>query len=89
LTESQPQRKRHDLRLSEERRAALRAGLLTLFQREFDEELSPFRADAVLDHLLEHLGATVYNQAVEDTRAWLQERLDDLDVEFHQPEDRP
>jgi uncharacterized protein (DUF2164 family) len=75
--------------LSDERRAQLRSGLAALFQREFEEELSDFRADTILDYLLEHLGATVYNQAIADSRAWMQERLDDLDVEFHEPEQRP
>lgn len=76
-------------RLSDERRAELRGGLIALFADEFDEELSPFRADAVIDHLLRHLGVTVYNQAIQDARAWMAERLDDLDAEFHEPEERP
>ncbi len=76
-------------RLSDERRAELRDGLIALFAEDFDEELSPFRADAILDHLLQHLGATVYNQAIQDARAWMAEKLADLDVEFHEPEERP
>ncbi|MCA8979690.1 MAG: DUF2164 family protein [Planctomycetes bacterium] len=75
--------------LTDERRAELRAGLIALFQCEFDQELSDFRADAIIDHLLEHLGATVYNQAIADARAWMQERIDDLDAEFHEAEERP
>lgn len=75
--------------LTDERRADLRTGLITLFQSEFDQELSDFRADTIIDYLLEHLGATVYNQAIADARAWLQERVDDLDAEFHEPEERP
>ena len=78
---------RHEL--SDERRAELRDGLIALFAEDFDEELSAFRADAILDHLLKHLGATVYNQAIQDARAWMAERLDDLDVRFTEPEERP
>lgn len=75
--------------LSDERRAQLRTGLAAFFQREFEEDLSDFRADAIIDHLAEHLGASVYNQAIADARGWMQERIDDLDVEFHEPEERP
>lgn len=69
--------------LSDERRGALIAELQTLFATEFDETLSDFRAGEVLDRMLKTLGATVYNQAVEDVRAHLQARLDDLGGEVY------
>ncbi len=69
--------------LSEERRETLIAELQTLFATEFDETLSDFRAGEVLDRMLKTLGATVYNQAVEDVRAHLQARLDDLGGEVY------
>lgn len=69
--------------LSDERRGTLIAELQTLFATEFDETLSDFRAGEVLDRMLKTLGATVYNQAVEDVRAHLQARLDDLGGEVY------
>ncbi len=33
------------------------------------------------------LGPPVYNQAVQDARGFVQEKLDDLDAEFYEPED--
>lgn len=66
------------LTLSDERREALTSHLKTLFASEFDETLSDFRAEAVIALMLERLGPAVYNQAVEDVRAHLQGRLDDL-----------
>ena len=69
--------------LSDERREALIAQLQALFSTEFDERLSSFRASEVLDFMLKTLGPTVYNQAVEDVRAHLQVKLDDLTGEVY------
>ena len=69
------------LELTEERRDTLRGHLQTLFATEFDEQLSAFRADDIIDLMLRTLGPAVYNQAVADVRAHLQVKLEDLDGE--------
>lgn len=69
--------------LSEERRARLVGQLQSLFASEFDETLSKFRAEQVLDLMLATLGPGIYNQAVQDVRAHLQSKLDDLDGEVY------
>ena len=71
------------IRLSDERRTRLVGQLQTLFQSEFDESLSEFRAEQVLDLMLTTLGPGIYNQAVQDVRAHLQSKLDDLDGEVY------
>ncbi|WP_084398536.1 DUF2164 domain-containing protein [Henriciella aquimarina] len=76
------------IELSDERRDALIAYLQQLFSNEFDEHLSDFRAGEVLDLMLKTLGPTVYNQAVEDVRAHLQAKLDDLGGEVYVDPDR-
>lgn len=69
--------------LSPDRRERLAGQLQTLFQSEFDESLSAFRAEQVLDLMLQTLGPGIYNQAVQDVRAHLQSKLDDLDGEVY------
>lgn len=69
--------------LSQDRRERLIGQLQTLFQTEFDETLSDFRAEQVLDLMLTTLGPGIYNQAVQDVRAHLQSKLDDLDGEVY------
>lgn len=69
------------LELDDVRRQDFILKLRSFFRDEFDEELSDFRGDALLDLFLEALGPTVYNQAVQDVRAHLQTKLDDLDGE--------
>ena len=72
--------------LSEERRGDLVTAIQAFFATELDQELSDFKAREVLDFFIRQLGAPVYNQAVQDVRAFLQDRVADLDVEFYEPE---
>jgi len=69
--------------LSDDRRERLVGQLQSLFQAEFDETLSPFRAEQVLDLILFTLGPGIYHPAVQDVRAHLQSKLDDLDGEVY------
>jgi uncharacterized protein (DUF2164 family) len=69
------------LTLSDDRRAALTGHLQRLFAEEFDEDLSGFRAEAIIELMLKQLGPAVYNQAVGDVRAHFQDKLDDLSGE--------
>ena len=72
--------------LDDARRQALIKRLQAFFEEEFEEELSTFRAERTLDFLLDVLGPPIYNQAVQDARKFVQQRLDDLDGEVYQPE---
>ena len=68
------------IRLSDERRKAIRDSLIRFYSEEMDERLSEFRANQLLDFMVSTLGASVYNQAVQDARAFMQEKLGDLDA---------
>ncbi|MGI9627774.1 MAG: DUF2164 domain-containing protein [Longimicrobiales bacterium] len=74
------------LKLAPPRKQRLIEGLQGFFLEEFDEELSPFRSEQIVDFCLGLLGPQVYNQGVQDARRFLQEKLDDLDGEVHEPE---
>lgn len=75
------------IQIDEARRGRLVARLQAFFVEQFDEELSRFRAEQLLDFVTEALGPRVYNQAVQDARAFMQQRLDDLDGEVYAPEE--
>lgn len=74
------------LHLDDERRDHLVANLQGFYLTEFDEELSAFRAERLLDFVLSALGPPIYNQAVQDARAFMQRKLDDLDGEVYEME---
>jgi uncharacterized protein (DUF2164 family) len=70
-----------EIKLDPARRERAANSLRSLFSGEFDEPLSAFRTEAVIDLMLTTLGPDIYNQAVQDVRAHLQGKLDDLDGE--------
>jgi uncharacterized protein (DUF2164 family) len=72
------------IELEDDRRKRIAAKLQEFYRDEFDEELSTFRAEQLLDFLLGAVGPQIYNQAVQDARAFMQQKLDDLDAEIHE-----
>jgi uncharacterized protein (DUF2164 family) len=74
------------IRLSDERRVRVVDAIKRHFADHFDEELSEFRAQALLDFFVRELGPPVYNQAIRDATAFVQEKLGDLEGEIYEPE---
>ncbi len=74
------------IELDEARKEQLIGQLQTFFLEQFDEEISRFRAEQVLAFALTKLAPQVYNQAVQDARGFMQQRLEDLDGEVYEPE---
>lgn len=75
------------VRLSEERKADILRRLTGMYAREFDEDLSSFRAEKILAFFVRSLGPSVYNQAIQDARKFMAERLEDLDATFYEKEE--
>jgi uncharacterized protein (DUF2164 family) len=74
------------IRLSPERRAGLLRALKDHFSAEFDESLSDFRAEDLLDLFIRELGPPVYNQGVRDASSYLQQKLSDIEGEVSERE---
>jgi uncharacterized protein (DUF2164 family) len=74
------------IKLEAERRNRLVSNLRALFAREFEHDLSDFQARRLVDFFVRELGAPIYNQAIQDVRASLQTKLDDLEGEFYEPD---
>jgi uncharacterized protein (DUF2164 family) len=71
--------------LSEERREQLVEALQRFQADEFDQEVSDFQARRLLEFFIHHLGAPVYNQAVQDARRFLQNKLTGLVGVVYEP----
>lgn len=80
-----PQRQTR-ISITPERRARLLRAIKQHFTAEFDEPLSDFRAEGLLDFFVRELGPPIYNQGVNDAARFMQERLGDIDGEIHEPE---
>jgi uncharacterized protein (DUF2164 family) len=77
------------IRLSPERRAALLRAIKDYSRAEFDDELSDFRAQALLDFFVRELGPPVYNQGVRDNASFIQARLADIEGDVYEREPGP
>jgi uncharacterized protein (DUF2164 family) len=75
------------IKLSEERRTRMICSIKQYFAEHFDEALSDFRAESLLDFFVKELGPPVYNQAIRDAYAFIQDKLTDLEGEFYEPEE--
>lgn len=74
------------IRLSGERRVRMLDSIKRYFDDYFDEPISDFRAQGLLDFFVAELGPAVYNQGVRDACGALQEKLGDLEGEVYEPE---
>ena len=75
------------IKLSDERREQLIFVTRRFFAEELDREISDYQATRLIDFFIRSLGAPVYNQAIQDARAAIQTKLDDLEGEFYEPEE--
>jgi uncharacterized protein (DUF2164 family) len=74
------------IRLAPERRASLLTAIKQYFATEFDEPLSDFRAQGLLDFFVRELGPPVYNQGVRDASSFMQAKLTDIEGEIYERE---
>jgi uncharacterized protein (DUF2164 family) len=74
------------IQLSDDRRARVLSSLKGYFSDHFDEPLSDFRAEALLDFVIRELGPSVYNQGVRDACSFIQQKLGDIEGEVYETE---
>jgi uncharacterized protein (DUF2164 family) len=75
------------IRLSREQREVIVRSIRLFFDEELDREVSRFQAEALLDFFVRELGAPVYNQAIRDAQAFVQDKMLDLSGELYEPEE--
>ena len=75
------------IQLTDDRKKAILLSLNGFYDETFDESLSDFQAERLLEFFVKALGPSVYNQGIQDARSFLQNKLEDLDAEFYEPEE--
>jgi len=75
------------IKLSEERRRDLIAAIRGWYDEQLEEDIGDLKARLILDFFLKSLGPQVYNQAVKDAAAFVQDKLIDLEGELYEAED--
>jgi uncharacterized protein (DUF2164 family) len=74
------------IRLSDDRRKQLLDSLKDYFAAEFDDPISDFRAEGLLDFFVRALGPPIYNQGVRDAVGFVQSKLADIEGEVYERE---
>jgi uncharacterized protein (DUF2164 family) len=74
------------IELSKEKRTEAIASIKKYFEEEIREPIGDLRAGLLLDFFLEDIGAAIYNQAIGDAQARMQQRVADLDGELYADE---
>jgi uncharacterized protein (DUF2164 family) len=75
------------IKLTDDRQARVLLSVKRFFSEQFDEQISDFRAESLLDFFVRALGPPVYNQAIRDAHGYMQNKLTDLEGEFYEPEE--
>jgi len=74
------------IKLSKDSEAFLLGSLKRYAAEELDLEMGDLKAKLLLDYVLKEIGPSVYNQAVADAQANLQEKVADLGVDCFEAE---
>ncbi len=74
------------IRLTRETQQRLIASIKRYFAETMETEIGELKASLVLDFCLREIGPSVYNQAIADAQAHMQEQVIDLDGSCHEPE---
>jgi uncharacterized protein (DUF2164 family) len=75
------------IELSRETRQAAVASIQRFFAEQMDDdEIGELKASLLLDFCLREIGPSIYNRAIADAQAVLQERVADLDGTCYEPE---
>ena len=75
------------IELNKERKQRLVRAIQDYFAVKLDQEIGPLAADLLLEFFVKQLGPAIYNQAVKDAQAFVQDKLMDLDGVLFQPEE--
>ena len=71
------------IEISKQERADAIASVQRYFRENMPEEIGELAAGLVLNYFLEEVGPLIYNKAIQDAQARLQQRVTDLDGELY------
>lgn len=73
------------IKLKREQKGKAASALKHYLLSEHDVEMGNLQASFVLEFVAKEIGPSIYNQAVRDAQAVLQNAVSDLDVTLHEP----
>ena len=76
-----------EIELDKERKERIVRAIQGYFAEKLDQEIGHLAAELLLEFFVRQVGPAIYNQAVKDAQAFLQDKLMDLDGVLYQPEE--
>jgi uncharacterized protein (DUF2164 family) len=70
------------IEISKQTRAEAIASIRRYFEENLSEPIGELPAGLLLNYFLEEIGPVIYNQAIADAQAWMQQRVGDLSGEL-------
>ncbi len=71
------------IELSKQQRADATASIKRYFRENMPEPIGDLAADLLLNYIVEEIGPAIYNRAIADAQARMQQRVQDLDGELY------
>ena len=75
-----------EIKLDKERIKVLREKAQIYFRDELDESIGDLKADLIVEFFIKQIGPHIYNQAISDAYAFIQDKLIDLEGTLYVPE---
>jgi uncharacterized protein (DUF2164 family) len=75
------------IEFDKERKERIVRAIQSHFAEKLDQEIGHLAAELLLEFFVKQIGPAIYNQAVKDAQAFLQDKLLDLDGVLYQPEE--
>ena len=72
--------------LSQDTQDHLLASIKRYFAEHMDEDIGDLKATLLLEFCLKEIGPSIYNQAIADAQAYMQDKVTDLDGTCFEPE---
>jgi uncharacterized protein (DUF2164 family) len=74
------------IKLSKQTKQQLIESIKRYFEEEIDEEIGDLKASRFLEFCLEEICPSIYNQAIFNARAFIEDKLSDLEDTCYEPE---
>ena len=74
------------IELTKETKERLTDSIKRFFEENMDNEIGDLKASLLLDFCLQEIGPCIYNQAINDAKAYMHDKVTDLDGACYQPE---
>ncbi len=75
-----------EIKLKEDRLRTLSEKVQAYFRKEHDESIGELKAELIIGFFIKELGPQIYNQALNDAHAFIQDKLIDLEGTLYVPE---